>query len=211
MGRRRCWRGRRLSPDSEELFEKVARLRRGDGHSTCHRSGSSPFHLPLGIRLGFYIGRRIRARHLSSGSLRFVRAFFVLASEIASRVMISHRFDQLERIGLMRGCKPGDLHIELAFILRQRAFENARGDRARDLATVPRGALHHHYNDVLRMVKWRETSKPRNVFLVATLAGLRGAGLPRHHPIFQTRPATGSSIFVHNFPKAFAHKVNFVR
>jgi hypothetical protein len=109
------------------------------------------------------------------------------------------------------GCEPGDLHIELSFILRERAFENARSDRAGNLAAVPRGALHHHYDDILRMIKWRETRKPRHVFFVATLGGLRSAGFPSHHNVFQTRSATGSSIFVNNFPKAFAHKVNFVR
>jgi hypothetical protein len=140
-----------------------------------------------------------------------VRSFFVLASEISSGVVISHCFDQLERIGLMCGCEPGDLHIELALILRERAFENACSDRARDLAAVPRGALHHHCDDILRMIKWRETRKPRHVFFVATVGGLRSAGFSSHHNVFQTRSATGSSIFVNNFPKAFAHKVNFVR
>src|SRR5436190_19556573 len=111
----------------------------------------------------------------------------------------------------MCGCEPGDLHIKLAFILRERAFENACSDRARDLAAVPRGSLHHHYDDILGMIKRRETSKPRNVFLVATVVGLRSARLPRHYPIFQTRSATGSSIFVNHFPKAFAHKIDFVR
>jgi hypothetical protein len=161
-------------------------------------------HFALRICFGFDIGRCVGACHLRSGSLRLVRSFFVLASEIASRVVISHCFDQLERIGLMCGCEPGDLHIELAFILRERAFENACSDRARDLAAVPRGALHHHCDDVLRIIKWRETSKPRNVFLVATVGGLRGPGLPRHHPIFQTRSATGSSIFINHLPKTFA-------
>src|SRR6266702_6106573 len=107
---------------------------------------------------------------------------------------------------MMRRCKPGDLHIKLSFILRERAFENACSDRARNLSAVPRGALHHHYDDVLRMVKWRETRKPRHVFLVATVGGLRSAGFPSHHNLFQTRSATGSSIFVNNFPKAFAHQ-----
>jgi len=111
----------------------------------------------------------------------------------------------------MCGCEPGDLHIELAFILRERAFENACSDRARDLAAVPRGTLHHHCDDVLRMVKWRETRKPGHVFFVAALGGLRSAGFPSHHDVFQTRSATGSAIFVNNFPKALAHKVNFVR
>src|ERR1700719_1303241 len=78
----------------------------------------------------------------------------------------------------MCGCEPGDLHIELSFILRQSAFENACSDRARDLAAVPRGALHHHCDDILRMVKWRETRKPRHVFLVATVGRLRSASFP---------------------------------
>src|SRR5213593_4185003 len=102
----------------------------------------------------------------------------------------------------MCGCEPGDLHIVLSFILRERAFENACSDRARDLAAVPRGALHHHCDNVLRMVKWRETSKPCHVFFVAALGGLRSAGFPSYHDVFQTRSATGSAIFVNNFPKA---------
>src|SRR5437763_7831336 len=97
-------------------------------------------------------------------------------------------------------CQPGDLHIELAFILRQRAFENACSDRARDLAAMPRGALHHHYDDVFRMVKWRETSKPRNVFLVAAVTRLGCAGFSRDHPIFQTRSAASAAFFINNLP-----------
>ena len=111
----------------------------------------------------------------------------------------------------MCGCEPGDPHIELSFILRERAFENACSDRARDLAAVPGGALHHHCDDILRMIKWRETRKPRHVLFVATLGGLRSAGFSSDHNVFQTRSATGSSIFVNNLPKALAHKVNFVR
>src|SRR5580700_8915607 len=107
-------------------------------------------------------------------------------------------------------CEPGDLHIELSVILRERAFENACSDRSRDLSAVARRALHHHCDDILRMVKWREARKPRHVFLVATVGGLRSAGFPRYHPIFQTRAAAGSSIFVNDFPKAFTHKLNFV-
>jgi hypothetical protein len=117
----------------------------------------------------------------------------------------------LERIGVVCGCDPGDLHIELSFILRERAFENARSDRTRDLAAVSRGALHHHRHDIPRMVIWRETRKPRHIFLLATVGGLRSAGFPSHHNVFQTRSTTGSSILVDNFPKAFAYKVNFVR
>src|SRR5439155_23770400 len=104
----------------------------------------------------------------------------------------------------MSGCEPSDLHIVLSFILRERAFENACSDRARDLAAVPRSALHHHCDDILRMVIWRETHKPRHVFLVATIGGLRGASFPSHHNVLQTRSATRSSVFVDNFPEPFA-------
>src|SRR6266568_3198914 len=205
------WRRRRLVVYSKDPLEEISGSWRRSGECAGHSSGASPPYFPLRICFRFDIRRCVRACHLRTGSLRLVRSFFVLASEIASRVVISHCFDQLERIGLMCGCEPGDLHIELAFILRERAFENACSDRARDLAAVPRGALHHHCDDVLRMVKWRETSKPRHVFLVATVGGLRGAGLPRHHPIFQTRSATGSSVFINHLPKAFADQLDLVR
>src|SRR4029077_10812459 len=105
----------------------------------------------------------------------------------------------------MCGCEPGDLHIELSLILAERAFENARSDRARNLAAMPRRALHHHCDDILRMIKSRETRKPRHILLVATVGGLSSAGFSSHHNVFQTRSAAGSSIFVNNFPKAFAH------
>src|SRR5207244_10555159 len=105
----------------------------------------------------------------------------------------------------MCGCEPGYPHIELSFILRERAFQNACSDRARDLSAVPGGALHHHYDNILRMVKWRETGKPRHVFLVSAVGGLRGPGLPRHHPILQARSATGAAVFTNNFPEPFAH------
>jgi hypothetical protein len=113
-----------------------------------------------------------------------VRTLFVVGSEIASRIVITNRFDQLERIGVVCRCEPGDLHIELAFILRERAFENAGSDGARDRTAVPRGALDHHCDDILRMVKWRETREPRHVFLMSALGSLCGAGFARYHPIF---------------------------
>jgi hypothetical protein len=194
---------------SKDPLEEIAGSWRRSGESAGRRV--SPTHFPLRICFRFDVRRRVRACHLRSGILRLVRSFFVLASEIASRAMISHCFDQLERIGVMRGCEPGNLHIELSFILRERAFENACSDRAGDLAAVARRALHHHCDDILRMIKWRETHKPRHVFLVATVRGLRSTGFSSHHNVFQTRSATGPSIFVNNFPKAFAHKVNFVR
>jgi hypothetical protein len=143
--------------------------------------------------------------------LRLGGIFFVLASEIPAFVMIRHRLDQLEWIGVMRRREPGHLHVEFALIQRERALQDSVGDWASDFAAVPRGALHHHCDHKLRVVKWRETRKPRHVFLLSTLGGLRSASLPRHHPIFQTRSATSAAVFVNNFPKAFAHKVDFVR
>jgi hypothetical protein len=200
-----------LAPYSKEALEKVAGSRRRNRDGASHTSLSPPPDAPCGICFRFYIRGCVRTCHLRSGILRLVRSFFVLASEISSGVVISHCFDQLERIGLMCGCEPGDMHIELSFILSERAFQNACSDRARDLAAVTRGALHHHCDNILRMVKWREARKPRHVFLVATVGGLRSAGFPSHHNVFQTRSATRSSVFVNNLPKAFAHKINFVR
>jgi len=112
---------------------------------------------------------------------------------------------------MMCGCEPGDLHIELAVILRKRAFENTCSDRARDLAAVPRGALHHHYDNVFRMVIRCETSKLCNVFLVAALSRLRGAGFSRDHPIFQTRSTAGAALLINNLPKAFANELDLIR
>ena len=148
---------------------------------------------------------------MRSRALCIIGTFLIIASEISSRVVISHCFDQLERIGVMCGCEPSDLHVELSFILRERAFENACSDRARNLSAVPRGALHHHYDDVLRTVKWRQTRKPRNVFLVAALGGLRSAGFSRDHNTFQTRSAAGAAVFIDNLPKTFADQLDPVR
>src|ERR1051326_9293630 len=120
--------------------------------------------------------------------------------------MKAHCFDQLEGMGVMGGGEPGHLHIEFAFIQRECAFQNACSDGARDLPAMPRGTLDHLYYNILRMVEWRETSKPRHVFLVTAVRGLRGPGLPRHHPIFQPRPATGATVFVNTFPNSFAHR-----
>jgi hypothetical protein len=117
----------------------------------------------------------------------------------------------LEWIGVMGGWEPGHLHVKLAFIHREGALQDSVGDWARDFAAVPRGALHHHGDDIFWVVIWRETRKPRHVFLLSTLSGLRSASLSRHYPIFQTRSTTGSSIFVNNFPKAFANKLDLIR
>jgi hypothetical protein len=148
---------------------------------------------------------------LGGGILRIGGIFLVLASEIPARVVISHRLDQLEWIGLMRGREPSHLHIEFAFIQRERALQDSVGDRARDFAAVPRRALYHHCDDILRMVKWRETRKPRHVFLLSTLSGLRSASLPRYHPIFQTCSAAGTAVFINNLPQPFADQLDVVR
>src|SRR5438105_2738259 len=176
----RSWRGLRCRPfDSKKAFKKVW-LARGRGRNGAR--DTSAFHFSLRIGLLLDIRRSIVARHLHIGALAVVGAFFVLAPEFTSSV--AHCFNQLERIRMMCGCEPRDLHIELSFILRENAFENARSDRARHFAAVPRRPLHHHCDDILRMLKWRETHKPRHVFLVTTLGGLRSTSFAGHHNIF---------------------------
>src|ERR1043165_5806361 len=76
---------------------------------------------------------------------------------------------------------------------------------------MPRGALHHHCDDVLRMVIWSETSEPRHVFLLSTISGLRSACFPRYHPIFQTRSAACAAIFINDLPKALANQFDVLR
>jgi len=125
--------------------------------------------------------------------------------------METHLLDQLERIGLVRGRKPGNLHIELALIQRERALQNSVGDRSGDAATMPLTALHHHRNDVFGMIKWRETSKPSTVILMSSHGGLGSAGFARYDPLFQTRSTTGAAVFVNNFPKTFANQLDVVR
>ena len=78
------------------------------------------------------------------------------------------------------------------------------------IAAVPGGALHHHCDDILRMVIWRETGEPCHVFLVAALAGLRRAGFSRDLHILQTRSATGSAIFINHLPKTPANQFDLI-
>src|SRR6266403_1261562 len=52
----------------------------------CDRSGNPSPHFSLRVCFRFYIRRCVRTCHLRSGILRLVRSFFVLASEIDSRV-----------------------------------------------------------------------------------------------------------------------------
>ena len=98
------------------------------------RSAASLRHLTLCVRCRLDIRRRFSRRHLRIGALAGIGAFFILAAEIASS--IAYCFDQLERIRMMRGCEPGELRFEPSFILGDNAFENTRGDRARDRAAV---------------------------------------------------------------------------
>src|SRR2546423_379930 len=104
----------------------------------------------------------------------------------------------------MRRGGPCDLHVEFSVVLRDNPLENARRDRACDFAAVPRGALDHHCDDILRMVIRRETYKPGNVFFVPTFGGLRSASLSSDHDIFQTRSAARSAVFIHDFPQTFS-------
>ena len=60
----------------------------------------------------------------------------------------------------MRGWKPGHLRVELALVKRHCALQDSVGDRGRDTAAVSGGALHHHCDDILRMVIGSETNKP---------------------------------------------------
>src|SRR5206468_7187387 len=114
--RRRWRRSRRWLPMySKELLEEIAGSWRRSGNSAGHR-GASSAHFTLRIRFRFNIRRCVRTRYLRGGSLRLVRSFFVLASQIASLFVISHRSDHLQRIGFMCGCEPGHLHVEFAFI-----------------------------------------------------------------------------------------------
>src|SRR5438105_12482368 len=110
----------------------------------------------------------------------------------------------------MRGCKPGDLHVELSFVLRESALENAGCDRARDLAAMSRGALDHHGHDVLWIVKRRETRKPRHVFLMAPIGRLRRSSFPSDHNVFQTCSAASSSLFVNNFPQTVPNELQIL-
>ena len=101
---------------------------------------------------------------------------------------------------MMRGCQPGDLHIEVPFILRERALENAGCDRARDFAAMSRSALNHDCHDILRMIKWGEARKPSNVFLLASIGRLGRSSLTSDDNVFQTCSAPSPPIFVNNFP-----------
>src|SRR5689334_21292151 len=101
---------------------------------------------------------------------------------------------------MMRGCQPGNLHIEVPFVLRERALENAGCDRTCDFAAMSGSALNHHCHDILRMIKWGEARKPGDVFLLPSIGRLGRSSLPSDDNVFQTCSAPGPSIFVNNFP-----------
>src|SRR5262249_43521441 len=107
---------------------------------------------------------------------------------------------------MMRGCQPGDLHIEVPFIQRESALENAGGDRPRDFAAMSRSALDHDGHDILRLVKWGETCKPGYVFLVASIGRLRRSSFTGYYNIFQTCSAAGPPIFVNNLPQTLPNE-----
>src|SRR5438034_11444296 len=198
----------RSPANSKESFKKVARLRRCHGNGAPRRNCSPSPYLPSRVRFRFYIRRCIRTGHLSRGILRLVGIFFVAAGNVPSGVI--HILEHLKRIGLVRRREPGDLHIELTFIQRERPFQNSRGNWASDAAAVLT-ALDHNRNNILGILERRETGKPRNGILVPAIGGLGSASLARNLHIFQTRSSTGSPVFINNFPKAFAHEFDFVR
>ena len=74
---------------------------------------------------------------------------------------------------------PCDCHVEIAFIHRQGAFQNAGRNWPGDTATMF-AALHHHGDDVLGIIERSEASKPRDRIFVAAICGLRGAGFTCH-------------------------------
>src|SRR3954470_4945940 len=112
---------------------------------------------------------------------------------------------------MMGGRKPGDLHIEVPFILRESALENTRCDRPRDFAAMPGSALDHDRHDILRMVKRSETCKPGYVFLVPSIGRLRRSGFTSDCNVLQTGSAAGPPVFVNNFPQTSPDEVHILR
>ena len=110
----------------------------------------------------------------------------------------------------MRGCNPSDPHIELSFVLRESALENAGCDRARDFATMSRSALDHDRHDILRLVEWGETRKPGHIFLLASIGRLRRSSFTSDRNVFQTCSAAGPPIFVNNFPQTSSNEFHIL-
>ena len=100
----------------------------------------------------------------------------------------------------MGGSDPRHLHVEVAFIHLHDAFQNPCRNWRRNLTSMARGTLYHHRDNVLRIVVWGETHKPRDIFLLAAIGSLRGSGLASHLHIFESRTPTRAAVFVHDFP-----------
>ena len=111
---------------------------------------------------------------------------------------------------MMRGCKPGDLHIEVPFILRESALQNASCDWPRDFAAMSRSALDHDRHDILRLVKRGETCKPGYVFLLASIGRLRRSGFTSDYNVFQTGSAAGPPVFINNFPQTLPNEFHIL-
>src|ERR1700719_3620000 len=96
------WRRRRRLARmySKEPLEEVARGGGCGRDSAGHGSISSTAHFSLRICFWFDIRRSVRTCQLHSGTLRLVCTLFVVASQVPSRIVKAHRFDQLERIGV---------------------------------------------------------------------------------------------------------------
>ena len=74
---------------SKDPLEEIAGSWRRSRERTGH-SRTLPTYFALSICFRFDIRRCIRASHLRCGSLRIAGVFFVVASKIAARVVISH-------------------------------------------------------------------------------------------------------------------------
>jgi hypothetical protein len=61
------------------------------------------------------------------------------------------------------------------------------------------------------MVEWRKRCKPRHIFLVAALTGLRGPRLASDLNILQTCSATSPAVFINHLPKTLADHVDLIR
>src|SRR5205823_3774835 len=98
--------------------------------------------------------------------------------------------NHLERISLMSGREPGNLHIKLSFIQRQRAFHNARRDWPGDTATML-ATLYHGGDYIFGIIKRSETGKPGNCIFMASIRRLSRSGLKL------CRQSAGSNRFRH--------------
>jgi len=195
-GKKGCGGGRRRSPE-----------RRPGHRSTSLAAETLPWEIGLS-------GSTIRALRLSLPSVQW---HFAIGPQflrprpprLPPVVVISHCFDQLGggdwpyvRVRATLTCIS-----KLSFIFAASTRSRMRcSDRARPTSPPwPRGALHHHCDDILRMIKWRENTQNHATFF------LRGHGsvawpqcrfFSSHHkrPFKRALP-TGSSIFVKQLSK----------